>query len=175
MKPNGACQRIFRDPTPSLPYRRPRNRRKEDRGSNPGDGKLSEKFNYVDVPEGRGRLKMNTAPMVKLGGRIDPPIDLKTVRWGGFLGLIAIGFVANLWISVLMSYVCQILGWDPGFWSERIGGAFVIGLYGVHLFGVAGTSLSRGYRSWGVIAIVAFWTGFLGWIPVGLLVSWLTS
>ncbi|MEP4078969.1 hypothetical protein [Haloferula sp.] len=173
MKPNGACQRTFRDPTPALPYRRIRNRRKEHR-SETESGEPKVKFNYVDVPEGRGRVKMNVAPMVKLGGTLNPPIDRKTVRWGGVLGLIAMGFVMNLWMGVMLTLIYQLIGWDPSCWVEWTGRSFVIGLYGVHLFGVAGTSLSRGYRSWGVIAIAAFWVGLLGWIPVGMLMSWLS-
>lgn len=132
------------------------------------------KFNYVEVPEGRGRREMQIAPMVKLGGTIEPPIDLKTIRCGGFLGLIAIGLVLNMWMGVLLSIVYQLIGWDPSCWGEWTYRSFIIALYGVHLFGIAGHSLSRGHRSWGVIAIVSFWVSFLGWIPIGLLISWLT-
>jgi hypothetical protein len=118
---------------------------------------------------------MKITPMVKLGGSINPPVDLNSVKWGGILGLIAMGFVANLWLGVMMTVIFQIFGQDPGFWEIWTVRSFVIGLYGVHLFGIAGHSLSRGYRSWGVIAITAFWVGLLAWIPLGLLINWLTS
>ena len=96
MKPNGACQRTFRDPTPALPFRRIRNRRKES-GSKPEGGDPKVKFNYLEVPEGRGQLKMNVAPMVKLGPTMEPPVNLNSARWGAVLGLIGVGFVLNLW------------------------------------------------------------------------------
>ncbi|MFC7339296.1 hypothetical protein ACFQY0_19035 [Haloferula chungangensis] len=132
------------------------------------------KFNFIEVPKGRGQLQMKVAPMVKLGGTIEPPIDLKSIRWGGFLGLIAIGLVMNLWMGVMLGIIYQLIGWDPSCWGEWTGRSFIVALYGVHLFGIAGHSLSRGYRSWGVIGIVSFWVSFLGWIPITLLISWLS-
>ena len=173
MKPTGASQRVFRDPTPALPYRKVRRSRREVREES-GDQNPRVKFHYREVPEGKGQREMKIAPMVKLGGSLSPKVDLKSVRWGGFLGLIAIGFVLNLWMGVMLSIIYQLLGWDPTCWSDWTGGSFVIALYGVHLFGIAGHSLSQGYRSWGVMAIVAFWIGLLGWIPVGIVISWLT-
>ena len=153
--------------------RRTRNRRKEG-GSRSDDRGSKVRFKYVEVPEGRGQLKMKVAPMVKLGGSMDPRVNLNTARWGAVLGLIGLGFVLNLWFGALMTVVCQLLDWDPVFWSKWTSISFVVGLYGVHLFGVAGTHLSRGYRSWGVVAIASFWIGVLGWIPIGLLINWLS-
>jgi hypothetical protein len=83
------------------------------------------------------------------------------------------GFVLNLWGGVLLSIIYQLIGWDPRCWDVWTYRSFIVALYGVHLFGVAGNSLSHGYRSWGVIAIFAFWVSFLGWIPVGILIWWL--
>ena len=174
MKPNGASQRTFRDPSPAISFGKARNRRKKSEPK-PEDVTSKVKFNYVEVPEGRGQLKMKVGPMVKLGGTMEPPVERKTALWGAALGLVAMGFVISLWFGMLMSVLFEILGKDPEFWTNWIGGSFVTGLYGVHVFGIAGTNLSRGYRSWGVVAISAFWLSVLGSISIRLLVQWITS
>lgn len=85
---------------------------------------------------------------------------------GPLLGWTAVLLVANLWVALLMEWanVLLDLGFDgAGAWVDS---SFLAALYGVHLFGIAGASLSKEERSAGHWAIGAFWLGVLGSVPL---------
>lgn len=169
MKTIGVTQRVFRDPTPQFPIRHKDRRREDDRPQREPD----ERFLYVEVPEGRGQLSLNTVPVPTLGSSSDLQTgpETRSPLTGMVLGVISLIFLVQNWLLVGMSMVSGLFGWDSGLWSEHLGFSFVMSLYGVHLFGWFSSYLTDDRWSPGVISIVLFWFGLLGSIPLGFLLS----
>jgi hypothetical protein len=85
---------------------------------------------------------------------------------GRALGWCAVLLVTNLWVALLMEWANVLL--DLGFEGagKWVDSSFLVTLYGVHLFGIAGVGLSDEEWSPGHWAIGAFWLGVLGSVPL---------